>query len=238
MFTTWNEASDSVTGFHGAAHKSYGSLYKAKEAMKISGHSDPVVYGDEYKEETVNEYRFTGSSMNPARSLGPAFVAGNWKYHWIYWAGPILGGVAAGLLYEFIFDPSRTRSRSHVTASVDVEEGTNNSSNLNNAVDVFPPIPPIPRRNDVRAVMTYGPPPPPPQPRQVGGSVKEEDVSPGRENQAYSFDSNPRRLQQQQQPASSLTSSGSHGTPFSQTNVLNLFDDGRESICLSDVRVF
>ncbi|KAL8559189.1 hypothetical protein ACOMHN_048436 [Nucella lapillus] len=55
MFTTWNEASDSVTGFHGAAHKSYGSLYKAKEAMKISGHSDPVVYGDEYKEETVSE---------------------------------------------------------------------------------------------------------------------------------------------------------------------------------------
>ncbi|KAL8619246.1 hypothetical protein ACOMHN_050027 [Nucella lapillus] len=55
IFTTWNEASDSVTGFHGAAHKSYGSLYKAKEAMKISGHSDPVVYGDEYKEETVSE---------------------------------------------------------------------------------------------------------------------------------------------------------------------------------------
>ncbi|KAL8594622.1 hypothetical protein ACOMHN_011362 [Nucella lapillus] len=55
IFTTWNEASDSVTGFHGAAHKSYGSLYKAKEAIKISGHSDPVVYGDEYKEETVSE---------------------------------------------------------------------------------------------------------------------------------------------------------------------------------------
>ncbi|XP_041362069.1 neurogenic protein big brain-like [Gigantopelta aegis] len=56
-------------------------------------------------------YRFTGSSMNPARSLGPAFVMNRWKFHWIYWAGPLIGAVFSCLLYEYIFDPSRGRRK-------------------------------------------------------------------------------------------------------------------------------
>ncbi|XP_072935990.1 aquaporin AQPAe.a [Epargyreus clarus] len=42
---------------------------------------------------------YTGSAMNPARSFGSALVANEWSDHWVYWAGPVAGGVAAALLY-------------------------------------------------------------------------------------------------------------------------------------------
>ena len=46
---------------------------------------------------------FTGASMNPARSLGPAIAARHWSNHGVYWVGPLLGGVVAGWLYDRMF---------------------------------------------------------------------------------------------------------------------------------------
>jgi len=46
---------------------------------------------------------FTGGSLNPARSFGPAVISGVWDDHWIYWGGPIAGGVLAGLCFKYIF---------------------------------------------------------------------------------------------------------------------------------------
>ena len=45
----------------------------------------------------------TGASMNPARSFGPAVVSGILEGQAIYWIGPILGSVAAALLYDGLF---------------------------------------------------------------------------------------------------------------------------------------
>nr|XP_031850434.1 aquaporin AQPAn.G isoform X3 [Nomia melanderi] len=45
----------------------------------------------------------TGSSMNPARTLGPSVILGDWKNLWIYWIGPILGACVAGILYKLAF---------------------------------------------------------------------------------------------------------------------------------------
>jgi aquaporin NIP len=44
----------------------------------------------------------TGASMNPARSLGPALVAWEWRDFWIYLVGPIGGTALGGLAYQLV----------------------------------------------------------------------------------------------------------------------------------------
>lgn len=45
---------------------------------------------------------FTGTSVNPARSFGPALLSGNLADVWVFIVGPLLGGVLAALVYKFL----------------------------------------------------------------------------------------------------------------------------------------
>ena len=44
----------------------------------------------------------TGAAVNPARAFGPALVSGQWVGHVVYWIGPIVGGVLAALVWEYV----------------------------------------------------------------------------------------------------------------------------------------
>ena len=46
----------------------------------------------------------TNTSVNPARSTGPALVVGGWalKQLWLFWIAPLLGAALAGLAYPIV----------------------------------------------------------------------------------------------------------------------------------------
>ena len=48
----------------------------------------------------------TNTSVNPARSTGPALFVGGWAIQqlWLFWAAPLLGGVLGGFLYRWLSD--------------------------------------------------------------------------------------------------------------------------------------
>lgn len=44
----------------------------------------------------------TGASMNPARSLGPALAASEWRDFWVYAVGPLIGAALGGFAYQLV----------------------------------------------------------------------------------------------------------------------------------------
>ena len=49
----------------------------------------------------------SGGAMNPARVFGPALASGQFTHHFVWWLGPILGGIAAGFVYDKLFAEKR-----------------------------------------------------------------------------------------------------------------------------------
>jgi len=47
----------------------------------------------------------SGTSLNPARSFGPALVSGVWTAQWLYFAAPLLGGMMGLAAFE-LFTPA------------------------------------------------------------------------------------------------------------------------------------
>jgi aquaporin Z len=48
----------------------------------------------------------TNTSVNPARSTGPALFAGGWALSqlWLFWVAPIVGGILAGIVHRMLFE--------------------------------------------------------------------------------------------------------------------------------------
>jgi aquaporin Z len=47
----------------------------------------------------------TGCSVNPARSLGPAIVGGEWNDIWVFILAPLAGGLLAAIVHAALYPP-------------------------------------------------------------------------------------------------------------------------------------
>jgi aquaporin Z len=65
-----------------------------RELRRFTPAMIPILYGIMVPLEAA----ISGTSTNPARTLGPAIVSGQWDGWWIYWAGPLLGTLVATIV--------------------------------------------------------------------------------------------------------------------------------------------
>jgi len=62
----------------------------------------PAIFPPLYAIMVWAEAPISGTSTNPARSLGPSVISGQWQGWWIYWVGPLAGMLLALLACSFI----------------------------------------------------------------------------------------------------------------------------------------
>jgi aquaporin Z len=62
----------------------------------------PAIFPPLYAIMVWAESPISGTSTNPARSLGPAVISGQWGGWWIYWIGPMAGMLLAVLACSFL----------------------------------------------------------------------------------------------------------------------------------------
>ena len=79
------------------------TIYATAKTSKILA---GVAIGLVYLFGALVAYTISGGALNPARVFGPAVASWHFDYHFIWWLGPVSGGIAAGLLYDKIFPDS------------------------------------------------------------------------------------------------------------------------------------
>jgi len=63
----------------------------------------PLVIGLTITMDILLGGRITGAAMNPARAFGPEVVQQDFQNWWIFWVGPIAGGLIAALGYKYFW---------------------------------------------------------------------------------------------------------------------------------------
>uniref|UniRef100_A0A1I8HX72 Aquaporin n=1 Tax=Macrostomum lignano TaxID=282301 RepID=A0A1I8HX72_9PLAT len=82
------------------------------QSKQLAASGNQGKFGVARRDEKTGRRRLplSGAGLNPVRCLGPALLTGSWRHHWLYWAGPLLGGLAGGLTCEYAQD---SRSELH-----------------------------------------------------------------------------------------------------------------------------
>ncbi len=81
------------------------AVYQAAVLGKI-GHLAALAIGLTLAGSILAGGTYTGASLNPMRTLGPALIAGNLSYVLPYLIGIFAGGIIAGLLHATLYGPN------------------------------------------------------------------------------------------------------------------------------------
>lgn len=99
--TVWNALVFEIVMTFGLVYTVYATAVDPKKGNL--GIVAPIAIGFIVGANILAGGAFDGASMNPAVSFGPALVSWSWANHWVYWAGPLIGGGLAALVYDTFF---------------------------------------------------------------------------------------------------------------------------------------
>lgn len=73
--------------------------------VRAVGQAAAIAIGGTVGLEAMFAGPITGASMNPARSIGPALIAGDYADLWVYMVGPIVGAALGAIVYQYLRAP-------------------------------------------------------------------------------------------------------------------------------------
>src|SRR4030067_805191 len=76
----------------------YGTAVDPQGPRQLSGLAIGLTLGM----DIIVSGPLTGGAANPARDFGPALISGFWDNQMVYWVGPVLGGILAGLPHSYL----------------------------------------------------------------------------------------------------------------------------------------
>lgn len=83
--------------------------YFGASDKRASAHGFAISIGAAYAAVYLLTNILTGGLGNPARAFGPAWVSGYWQDQWIFWIGPVVGGLVGSYWHRFTAGPEDIR---------------------------------------------------------------------------------------------------------------------------------
>ncbi|KAL5711015.1 Aquaporin TIP1-2 [Ranunculus cassubicifolius] len=106
---SWNAVVFEIVMTFGLVYTVYATAVDPKKGNL--GTIAPIAIGFIVGANILAGGAFTGASMNPAVSFGPAVVSWTWTSHWVYWLGPMVGAAIAAIVYDTIFISENTHEQ-------------------------------------------------------------------------------------------------------------------------------
>lgn len=81
---------------------SLNNTFRTIPHVSFRSETGPLYIGFAYFIGSMITLRWDGAGLNPIRAFGPSLVANEWRHWWVYWLGPLMGGLTGILLFELL----------------------------------------------------------------------------------------------------------------------------------------